>query len=209
MATGLLSSLGPRELRVSDALQPVIVFTDGSWERGKSGIGALVWDPVSGANEVSWGEVPQGVLGRWTKMVGSQLICEIELYALLLIRSRYRRLFLHRRVICFVDNDPTRLAVIKGRSPSQAMNEMVDLFFKVELESPSYIWIERVPSFSNPADAPSRGCPHETAELWRSSLVGSLVLEADLLNLLAGSVSSAGGGTSGRTEASTVTSLFQ
>ena len=53
-------------------------------------------------------------LARWTKMVGNQLICEIELYALLLIRARYRKLFLHRRVICFVDNDPTRLALIKG-----------------------------------------------------------------------------------------------
>ena len=43
------------ELRLSDELQPVLVFT-GSWEQGKSGIGALVWDSVTSVNKVSWGK---------------------------------------------------------------------------------------------------------------------------------------------------------
>ena len=164
---------------------------------------------MTGANEVSWGEIPQEVLDRWTKLVGSQLIWEIELYALLLVRARYCELLLHRRVICFVDNDPTRLALIKGRSPSQAMNEMAQLFLRLELESPSYICIERVPSFSNPADAPSRGCPHETSELRESKLIGAVRMEPSFVRVLAGFVQLAGGGMSGRTKASTETSVFQ
>ena len=58
-----------------------------------------------------------------------------------------------------------RCALIKGISPSPTMKQLVRLFYHFEVESPTYSWIERIPSASNPADGPSRDSPQETLDL--------------------------------------------
>ena len=45
------------------------------------------------------------------------------------------------------------------------MKQLVHLFYHFEVESPTYSWIERIPSASNPADGPSRDSPQETSDL--------------------------------------------
>ena len=42
-------------------------------------------------------------------------------------------------------------------------------------------WFERVPSESNVADAPSRGDPHEAAQLVNGQVLGDLCLPEDVL----------------------------
>ncbi|CAE7659309.1 unnamed protein product [Symbiodinium necroappetens] len=47
--------------------------------------------------------------------------------------------------------------IIKGASRSWAMHELARLFSELDSQYPSMWWVCRVPSFSNPGDAPSRG----------------------------------------------------
>lgn len=93
------------------------------------------------------------------------LICQIELYAMVALRWSLSHLFLNRRTLWWVDNDAARYALIKGVSPSLVMKQLVRLFYQFEVEAPTYSWIERIPSSSNPADGPSRGSPQETMKL--------------------------------------------
>ena len=58
--------------------------------------------------------------------------------------------------IYFVDNDAAKDGLIKKYSPSSASNELIEAFWSLEASMGSYAWLERVPSKSNPADAPSR-----------------------------------------------------
>ena len=45
------------------------------------------------------------------------------------------------------------------------MRALVREFFSFEADSPSFPWIEQVPSASNPADGPSRRAPEEVMAL--------------------------------------------
>ena len=62
-------------------------------------------------------------------------------------------------MIWWVDNEAARYALIKGRSLSRTMNVLVREFYDADSSHSSYGWIERVPSYSNGADDPSRGRP--------------------------------------------------
>ncbi len=65
-----------------------------------------------------------------------------------------------RRVILFVDNDAAKECLIKGTTKSKASAKLVANFWCKASEAELFIWVERVASASNPADAPSRrACP--------------------------------------------------
>ena len=64
-----------------------------------------------------------------------------------------------------VDNEAARYSAIKGISPSPVMRILVREFYRFELESPTFSWVERVPSYSNIADGPSRNEPSEAMQL--------------------------------------------
>ena len=67
-----------------------------------------------------------------------------------------------RRVVWWVDNESARYGLIKGVSDSRTMCDPIQAFAIEDSRAPSYSWYERVPSFSNIADGPSRGT-HEEA----------------------------------------------
>eukprot|EP00971_Amphidinium_carterae_P279237 5543137-Amphidinium_carterae.1 len=61
-----------------------------------------------------------------------------------------------KRVVYYIDNEGARISLIRGSSNSPSCAELLRLFFEEELSLPSMSWYARVPSKSNPADAPSR-----------------------------------------------------
>ena len=67
-----------------------------------------------------------------------------------------------RPVLCFIDNDAARYALIKGSSPTPDSAWLSAMYWEKETDVGSYSWFERVPSPSNIADAPSRGEPPAT-----------------------------------------------
>ena len=64
-----------------------------------------------------------------------------------------------------MDSEAARYALIKGQSLSRAMNVLVREFYDADSSHSSYGWIERVPSYSNVADDPSRGRPEVACNL--------------------------------------------
>ena len=72
-------------------------------------------------------------------------------------RVIWRENLRHRLVIHFIDNDAARFAMIKGTSPTKDSAWLTSQIWCQEAANQSCSWFERVPSASNPADAPSRG----------------------------------------------------
>ena len=61
--------------------------------------------------------------------------------------------------------------LIKGASKSWAMHSLARIFTEIDREFPSMWWVCRVPSFSNPGDAPSRGHGSESVAMVGASKV--------------------------------------
>ena len=87
------------------------------------------------------------------------------------MRWQWKEELSNRRVILFVDNNSARGGVVKGRSNSPTMDDLVKAFFSVEVHLPSFWWIERVPSKSNPADEPSRFEGEAAALRWSAKFI--------------------------------------
>ena len=161
-AISTLQAAKPRELCSGSEKRPLLIFTDGCWEQSFAGIGAVIVDVATGFRVVCSGEVPPLLLERWKQLVGDFIICQIELYVLVVVRWQFRQLLHNRRSLWWVDNDSARYCAIKGLSPSRAMRDLIREFYSMDMDWPTYSWIERVASSSNPSDAPSR---HECAGL--------------------------------------------
>ena len=61
--------------------------------------------------------------------------------------------------MCFlyVDNEGAKFSLMKGSSENHAVDVMAQIFAEVETHVKTLCWLARVSSFSNIADAPSRG----------------------------------------------------
>ena len=168
---GLLRLENPRILSSGMIKDVLHLWTDGSWEAGVAGIGLAAHDCFSGAGWVYEGLVPANLLEHWKAEVGDQLICEIELFAILASMLELTSMLQSRRIVWWVDNDAARSVLIKGASRSWAMHSLARIFTEIDREFPSMWWVCRVPSFSNPGDAPSRGHGSESVTMVGASKV--------------------------------------
>ena len=155
----LLQEAKPRRIPLGLDTRKILSFTDGAWERGTAGLGAVLIDETSGQSLVVQDQV-----------VGDHLICQIELFAVVLVRWEFRAAVANKRVILFIDNNSARGGLLKGRSSSPTMDDLLKAFCAAEVNSPAFWWVERVPSKSNPADEPSRGLGAEAASQWHAKL---------------------------------------
>ncbi len=103
------------------------------------------------------------------------------MYAALLVRFRYRDLLLNRPCIFFIDNEAARIALLKGASPSISLFRMTHAISVLDAAKPCGIWYERVPSFSNISDRPSRGRAEEAALLVGGECKGDIGLDDSLI----------------------------
>ena len=157
----ILSTSPPRSISCYGEKRPILVFTDGACE-GANGelvsVGALVIDTaVSPPSAVMWGgRLDQELISIWQATGKVQTIGQAELLPTLLVRTSNCSSFLHRRIIFMIDNDSARQALVKGYSRAESSRLMLKMMVELELTSPCWIWFSRVPTKSNPADAPSR-----------------------------------------------------
>ena len=184
-AIRMLQTASPRRIDAAQEVRPVLIFTDGCWEAEHAGIGAVILDMATGEGLVCQGAVPATLLAKWKTLVGDHLICQIELYVMVLIRWQFQSLLKHRRSIWWVDNDAARFCSIKGLSPSPTMRDMIREFYAMDSLAPTYSWIERVPSKSNVSDGPSRGACREALDLLGIQQVTEFEHPAELLRRLA------------------------
>ena len=177
LAGALLPAIQPKTLRTVAGACRFVVYTDGAFEKGRATWGSLVWDRF-------WGEVPPPLLNFWLENAGSQVICEIELYAHLLVRWQCRHETENEMGISFIDNEAARYSLVKCSSPSPCMRAMIYGLSLLDIVHPFGAWHERVPSESNPADLPSREEIQAATSLFHATPVGDIVLPDLMLQFL-------------------------
>ena len=111
----------PRWIRAKTQHANVVIYTDGAWlpDKGVEGAtwGGVLLDNLGGHRIIHNGTVPSQMVRSWQAIAGEQIICQIEMYAALLVRFRYRDLHLNRPCIFFIDNEAARISLLKGASP--------------------------------------------------------------------------------------------
>ena len=78
----------------------------------------------------------------------------------------------NRRVFVFVDNDAARANLIKMSTPVESMSKVLKELVQITMVECCFIWYCRVPSSSNPGDAPSR---LEELEVMKDTTVWKLI----------------------------------
>jgi hypothetical protein len=175
---------------IGDVREPILIFTDGVSESVENNeihsIGMFLFDILHQTRIVMDGLVAKELIEAWHSFVGKQLIGQVELLPVVIAKLLYRDMFKGRRCVYFIDNDSARECLIRGYSSSVASFSLVSLFFLVESQAPSYNWFARVPSYSNPADLPSRGKSSQACIDYNAKYNGSMTLDSrDLQFLLA------------------------
>ena len=135
----ILTSLPPRHFSAGAMKQPFLLFTDGAWEDQKATAGMLLYNPDSKDIIVREVDVPSSMVHLWTEEVGSQIICQIELYAYLAARCEYRHLFNNRGIIAWVDNEAARFAASKGGAQSPTLTAMARVIQQIEISYPAIV----------------------------------------------------------------------
>jgi hypothetical protein len=155
----ILNSGVPRTMYFRGETRPIIVYTDGACEgidRDDVTMGAVCFDMVTGKSVMMGGEVPRDLVKDWKADGKVQTIGQAELLPVLMVRLTLKGRLRHRRVFYYIDNDGARMSLIKGYSPSESSNRIINSLLHLESEEQSWSWFSRVASHSNPADGPSR-----------------------------------------------------
>ena len=123
-------------------------------------------------------------LMTWARRMSPRSSVRLSFYAVVLLRFMLGKTFCNRRVLIFVDNDAARFCLIRGLSRSSTMGSLVEAFDSLDGKDPMLYWIERVASFSNIADGPSRGASDDAMTLVGARVTESFCLHEDLSRLL-------------------------
>ena len=155
----------PRSISTAGDLLPVLVFTDGACEpRGdkfECSVGGLLIVPGSRATMKVFGcRVPDAVVQVWAEG-RKHIIGQTELYAVVLARVLWSNDLSNRRVVYFIDHSGVQGACMTGTSSDSSWRQLLMAFEVADEARPCMSWFHRVPSHSNPADAPSRGRWHD------------------------------------------------
>ena len=159
----------PRQIVVSAAARPVLLFTDGACEPAGdtfvTTIGGVLIVPGQ-LPRVFGSHVPDRLVCQWAER-SKHVIGQTELYAVLIARTLWADHLNDSRCIAFVDHTGVHSACINGSSSDKAWRALLMHLEAADEEKPSLMWYHRVPSASNCADAPSRGQWDELAFLGR------------------------------------------
>ena len=71
-----------------------------------------------------------------------------------------------KSVIAFLDNDAAKAALVRAYSPNPWNAILVESVVSADIKLGALVWYERVPTKSNPADAPSRGLEPPFVKGW-------------------------------------------
>ena len=150
---------------------PVIVFTDGAFEgqdvgRPVGSVGGILLDPVDSYFGFFRAEVPADMIDGFMRSGAQTVIYELEVLPAVVVRRLWAARLAERPVLAFVDNEGARAALIAGYSSNSAACALASLASAADVQLGARTWYERVPSASNPADAPSRMEPPAILDGW-------------------------------------------
>eukprot|EP00971_Amphidinium_carterae_P346010 6487256-Amphidinium_carterae.1 len=146
----------PKAFKLSEPRQQVILYTDGSCESKYSGIGGILF-ATSSTPRCFEERVPQEILSRWAESGIKHAIAQVELLPVWLALKVWGDLMCDTDVVLYTDNSAAKEGLVKGTSRNLASRAILFRVSELVVDLGIRVWVSRVPSLSNPADAPSRG----------------------------------------------------
>ena len=153
-----LRILNGRPLRIERAMHSTwLVFTDGACEpeQRKGSIGGVLYDPSGACLKFFGEETPSAIMDDFLS-ASKNPIHELELLPVLVASLVWGEMFAGAQVVFYIDNESARMAYIRGSGETLRGAGIIQTFVERESSLQHRVWFGRVPSFSNPADAPSR-----------------------------------------------------
>ena len=172
----------PRVITACVSEKAIVIFTDGSSEGEKHLWGIVVFG-LTARPLVAGGSVDERLVKTW-KSEQSQIINQVELYPVILLREHLGAALDGRKLLYFIDNDAAKDSLVKADSDSRWTTKLIRKFYDQERRYPSFPWFSRVPSYSNPADLPSRGGVLEAAKLLIADVFEPKQLEQSVVDEL-------------------------
>ena len=142
----------PERLGVSQA-EVLHIYVDASFDYSDySGLGGMIVDMSKKVISFFSVEVDRRTLDEVMAKGQKTVIQELEMMAVLAAMKVWKKLIKACRVVMFTDSEAVRGAFLKSWSANDDSDNMIDIIFQVESGFDVPVWIERVPSQSNPAD---------------------------------------------------------
>ena len=105
----------------------------------------------------TWGTtVPKNIAASWAQAGQTHLVFPAELYAVWVALHTFAKLLQGTALLIFEDNEAARHSLTSGATANAAAALLVHYVWREFHNLDVLPWISRVPSSSNPADAPSR-----------------------------------------------------
>lgn len=132
-------------------------YVDASYDdRGYSGIGGVVYDEYGNMLGFFSEEVSSDLINAIKQDGQVTIIQELEMLALVTATEMWCPKWNHHRFVAFTDSESVRHSFLKSWSMNENNNTLLERVFTVEEKFGCQIWLERVPSQSNPSDYLSR-----------------------------------------------------
>ena len=152
----LLTENVPRKIESLQA-EVVRIYVDASFDRQKySGLGGMVVDMSTKTLFFFSEAVNDDTLDEIMSKGQRTVVQELEMMGVLAAVKSWHSFLKSRRVVLFTDSESVRGSFLKTWSANNDSDDMINVIFKVEEDFDIPLWIERVPSQSNPSDVLSR-----------------------------------------------------
>ena len=140
--------------RMSDHVH---IYVDASYDlESYSGVGGVFYDSTGQACFFFSEKLSCEFLSSVKKDEQKNMIQELEMLALLIAAELWLPVVKGKRVVAFSDSESVRGSFLKSWSQNGVSSFLLKKIFSLEEKSCSQIWLERVPSQSNPSDQLSR-----------------------------------------------------
>ena len=138
--------------------QAILIFTDGAFdeETGIGSIGGVLLDHNGTALSYFSERVPNLLMELFLKEAENPIYL-VELLAVHVAAFLWGGQTFGRYIVMYIDNEASRMALVKAYSSTLLGNVVIQLFVQEEDQHQWKVWFGRVCSHSNIADGPSRG----------------------------------------------------
>ena len=118
--------------------------------------GAVLFDPVSSSSYMFGDKVPIEWLDQWRREGKRQMICQAEIFPILVAKMTWGSIIKGRSILWFIDNNSALASMIRAYSPVLENYDLLRLNARLDVQLQCLNWYSRVPSKSNISDDASR-----------------------------------------------------